>query len=50
MTQLRLTTATLTALGGIGLLINDMGLALLGASFGALGVFFIIRGRMKGES
>jgi hypothetical protein len=50
MTQLRLTTGTLTALGGIGLYIGDMGLALLGAGFGALGMFLIIRGRMKGES
>jgi hypothetical protein len=43
MTQLRLATITLVALGGVGLLINDMGLAILGATFGALGLFLIVR-------
>lgn len=49
MLQLRLVTLALAALGGTGLLINDMGLAMLSAGFGALGLLLIIRARMKGE-
>lgn len=49
MTQLRLTTAALIALGGAGLLIGDMGLAFLGAGVGTLGFIAILRARKEGH-
>lgn len=49
LTQLRLVTLALVGIGGIGLLLGDIGVSLLGASFGAFGMFLIIRERKEGE-